>query len=43
MSKSGLLTNAENANWSSLCKVLTMMNLVRVLMKVVRIDVVRRR
>ena len=36
-------TNADNANQSSPCKALTMMNLVRILMSVVRIDVVKRR
>ena len=42
-SKSRSLTNADNANQSSLCKALTTMNLVRTLMRVVRIDVVKRR
>lgn len=42
-SKSCLLTNADNANQSPLCKALTTMNFVRALMRVVRIDVFKRR
>ena len=42
-SKSCLLTNAEIANQSSLCNALTTMSLVITLMRVVRIDVVKRR
>ena len=42
-SKSCLLTNAEIANQSSLCKALIMRSLVKTLIRVVRIDVVKKR
>ena len=42
-SQSCILTNAEIANQSSLCKPLTITSLVETLMRVVRIDVVKKR